>query len=392
MSPIRNRSKIKEILILFLFFLIIIPYFTIFCFNNQFLFNNEENRIKEGSNRITNNNSENIETQASTNLKLIATLTIAQDIAQNIVGDLGTVDVIVSGEEDPHTYEPKFSEIEKLREADILFALGSEDLEPWLENTLESITNDNPDLDVKYLINDTMEKEDPLLGTKNPHVWMDPHNIKTFANDITIILEDKDNSNAAIYENNNKTYQEKIDNLLDEINSEKANFKGLKVTVAHPAFFYLFELLEIERIAVIERGEGKEPSAEDIQNVIDTMIEENCHLVVSLPQKSEENVYEIARSTNSDIALLTPLLNVEVEWDGKTVEIDNYIDMIKYDLWALKNPSPPPSILEAWWIYIINGAIIAGILVTLTIIRYRKTEFDILLEQSNNKSNIKEER
>ncbi|MHA1253548.1 MAG: hypothetical protein ACTSRP_26475, partial [Candidatus Helarchaeota archaeon] len=88
----------------------------------------------------------------------------------------------------------------------------------------------------------------------------------------------------------------------------------------------------------------------------------------------------------------TPLLNVEVEWDGKTVEIDNYIDMIKYDLWALKNPSPPPSILEAWWIYIVNGAIIAGILIILTIIRYRKTEFDFSLEQDSNKLKIKEEK
>ena len=122
-------------------------------------------------------------------------------------------------------------------------------------------------------------------------------------------------------------------------------------------------------MALIEPGEDKEPSAADIANVIDIMEQTGCKLIVYDPQHRSDNVYEIARSTGSKIALLTPLLNVEVTWNGETKTISTYKDMIEYDLWALANPMDPPFV--DYWLFIVLGVGIAAVIIILVIYRRR---------------------
>jgi ABC-type Zn uptake system ZnuABC Zn-binding protein ZnuA len=162
--------------------------------------------------------------------------------------------------------------------------------------------------------------------------------------------------------------------LLEFIQEKSLTFNGMKVVVNHPAYFYLFQenLLNLTRLATIEKGEDQEPSAIEIADVIKIMTEKGCHLIVTDPQHRTENVYEIARETQSKIALLTPLLNVEVIWNGKQVLISNYTQMIQYDIWALSNPINPPSLLDIWWTMIIFGSIIIALLILFLYMRRRK--------------------
>ena len=93
------------------------------------------------------NNTNSLKTQTSdhkdykiepseTSKKIVASNTIIQDIVENVVGE--GIDVIVSGAEDPHSYEPTSSEVEALDNADIIFRLGLENVEPWWESDRKS--------------------------------------------------------------------------------------------------------------------------------------------------------------------------------------------------------------------------------------------------------------
>jgi ABC-type Zn uptake system ZnuABC Zn-binding protein ZnuA len=181
-------------------------------------------------------------------------------------------------------------------------------------------------------------------------------------------------SNKWLFSNNTVTYLNTLDSLILEIESVKSSFQGLKLILNHPAFFYLFQesLLNISRLATIEKGEEQEPSAVEIANIIALMKQENCHLIVTDPQHKTENVYEIARETNSKIALLTALLNVDVEWDGNAVNINNYTQMIEYDIWALAHPLDPPPLIDLWLTILIIGMAIAIIFIIGIILRRRK--------------------
>lgn len=320
---------------------------------------------------------------SDTTLKIVVANSIISDIVESVSGTEPVT--IVSGAEDPHSYEPSSSEISSLEDADIIFRLGLDHIEPWWDSTWE-------DAVVVELVKDSMLLEDPLLGEhdhdeesaissslmlqaeeelENPHVWMDPNNIKSFTSDVESTLSAQDAENVATYAANAATYQAMLTSLLAEIEQEKASISGTKVVVNHPAFLYLFKLLDIERVATIEKGEGKEPSAEDIATIINEMLEEDVHLIIANPQHESDNVYEIARSTESKIALLSPLLNVEVTWNGEQKTLTNYQEMIRYDLWALKNPVDPPSIFDYWWVFFVISVVIVGLAVFFIIIRRR---------------------
>jgi zinc transport system substrate-binding protein len=305
--------------------------------------------------------------EANTSLNIVATITIIEDAVKHVIGQ--DVPVVVPGSADPHSYEPKSSEILALENADIIFRMGIEDLEPWWRTEWE-------DAYVVDLIDPNMLKIDPLLGFVNPHIWMDPNNMKNFTQEINQTLWTKEPliSNKWIYSNNTLNYLTILDELLDTIQYAKAIYNETKLVVNHPAYFYLFQenLLNLTRLATIEKGEDQEPSAKEIADVIKIMREEGCHLIVTDPQHRTENVYEIARETQSKIALLTPLLDVKVNWNGEQVLISNYTQMIEYDIWALGNPINPPNLLSTLWIIIPSGIILISLLISFFYIRRRK--------------------
>jgi zinc transport system substrate-binding protein len=303
---------------------------------------------------------------ANTSLKIVATITIIEEVVEHITGQ--DIPVIVPGSADPHSFEPTSIEILALENADIIFRMGVEELEPWWRAEWE-------DAYIVKLVEPDMLKEDSLLGFVNPHVWMDPNNMKDFAQEInqTLWMNEPLISNKWIFSNNTLNYLGVLDNLLVTIQNAKLIYNGLKVVVNHPAYFYLFQenLLNLTRLASIEKGEDQEPSAKEIADIIKIMREEGCHLIITDPQHRTENVYEIARETQSKIALLTPLLNVEVNWNGEQILISNYSQMIEYDIWALSNPINPPSLVDIIGIVITFGLIIIALLIIFLYIRRR---------------------
>jgi len=276
-------------------------------------------------------------------LKVVVSLSMIGDWAQNIAGDVFTVTNIVSGLENPHTYDPKGSEVATVASADLFIRFGLTGLEPWVDSVLQSSSPKR----ILTLINVTIEEYmeyDPVIGKKNPHVWMSPINAKnmifklyqTFAQ----LLPE---NNVTLY-NNFLSYQKDLDDLLKRIYQAKETFNSTKVVVHHPAFVYFFDLLGLERIGAIEKVEGAEPSAAHIADLTDKMLQEECKLIINQPQLDKEDVEALALDTDAQIAVLTPLLGVEVENPLKAEygdTIDKYIEMFDYNLYKLAHPYTP---------------------------------------------------
>ncbi|MFX1298208.1 MAG: metal ABC transporter substrate-binding protein, partial [Promethearchaeota archaeon] len=341
------KKETKSQLITLICILGIIFGFSIFFNNSSILF--EENKTQDLGIK-----------SSDTSLKIVSTISIISDVIQNIIGPGNTLSTIVSGQEDPHSYEPTPAEIIALSTADVVFRMGIEDIEPWWTTTASSINSSGTwKPTIVELKEDDMFKNDPLFfavgGAINPHIWMDPNNIENFTYRANTTLCSLDPPQSSTFSNNTQTYINVLDDLLSQINNATQKFQDLKVVVYHPAFFYLFNLLNLSRIALIEPGEDKEPSAADIANVIDIMEQSGCRLIIYDPQHKSDSIYEIARTTGSKLALLTPLLNVMVSWNGIIKTISTYKEMIEYNLWALANPVNPPSLENSLWLFIILG-------------------------------------
>jgi zinc/manganese transport system substrate-binding protein len=109
---------------------------------------------------------------SDTGLTVVATTTILGDLAHNIVGDHGTVEVLLPTGADPHDYQPSAQQVAAMQRADLVVANGL-GLEEGLADVLAGVRDDGTTvLEVAPLVN-------PIPfgsggDTEDPHVWFDP--------------------------------------------------------------------------------------------------------------------------------------------------------------------------------------------------------------------------
>jgi ABC-type Zn uptake system ZnuABC Zn-binding protein ZnuA len=298
-------------------------------------------------------------------LKIVTTLSIIADwVAQIGEGNESSDPLfipasIVSGAEDPHTYSLTAGEIVMISNSDLFIRFGLPGLEPWVDNVLGTF----PSLNVLTLANEGMMKIDPLTEISNPHIWLDPNFARIFVQNISNEIMSLDLTHISEYTVNRDTYLAELDDLITTIeNNYFPLTNGIKVAIHHPSFIYLLDLLGVNRVAVIEEHEGSEPSAQHIQEVIETMIAEGVTTLVTQPQIEEEVVKQIARDTGAKLAKLTPLLGVE--------GAETYIKMIEYNVNALLNPEELKA--EGWIItaVIIGGSVLLSVVGLIVYFRY----------------------
>ncbi|MFW9916619.1 MAG: metal ABC transporter substrate-binding protein [Candidatus Thorarchaeota archaeon] len=295
-------------------------------------------------------------------LNIVTTISIAKDWAEHIARGIYTVSTIVEGSENPHTYELTTREVERILEADVLIRLGLEGLEPWLFDILDT----NPDLNSKLitLVQSNMVEYDSLIEANNPHVWMNPSNVKAMVRTIYQGLIALDPSENLTLTANYNEYIGQLDQLLLRINAIQSNFNGLKVVVHHPAFKYLFDLLDVTRVGIVQEKEGVPASYQHLKDLRQKMDVNDVQLIITQPQLEGEwdLIYQLARDTNAKVAYLTPLLGV--------YGLDSYIEMVDFDLNALENPKEPPKEETS---YVLQELVLIILVFIFLLIVYRKS-------------------
>ncbi|MHC1567432.1 MAG: metal ABC transporter substrate-binding protein [Candidatus Syntropharchaeia archaeon] len=259
---------------------------------------------------------------AQEKIRVVTTITILEDLVKEIGGEKVEVTSIVTGLENPHTYAPKVSDIKAVSDADVFVKMGIPGLEPWAESLLESAGN--KDILIVTATNGIKVRFDETIGRDNPHVWMDPENVKKMVENIADALILKDPGRKSYYENRKDEYMEKLDELEEKIKEKTSEYRGTRVVEVHPAFMYLLERIGFERVATIEQTEGGEPSAKHIAEVENAIMKKNVKLIVDMPQLSSPIVHQISEDTGVNIVYLTPLIG--------PFGTDSYIEMIEYDV------------------------------------------------------------
>lgn len=315
----------------------------------------------------TQNNQPN---PSQTGLKIMASTAIPADIVKNILGEKGTVEavLITPDEETIHHFEgPTEQQKIQIRESNLFVAFGIEKVEPWVKQTIESLGTQAPA--VFNLSTPAMLKADPLIENEsNPHVWMDPNTIKIMASRLTEKLIEIDAPNAAYYTAQNATYQAKLDALLVRIQGNRSLYEGKKVVVNHPAYTGFTDLLGIQQIVAIDtHGEHEEePSAAHIQEIKEKMTSENITLIITSPMGNNREVNELARAANAKIIYIAALLYMK---DENGNELNDYIQMMDYNLRAMGLPKDPPVEINGFELILPISAL--GILAVAVLIKKR---------------------
>jgi len=123
----------------------------------------------------------------------------------------------------------------------------------------------------------------------DPHVWVAPVTVAVAVRNIAAVLERIDPAHAAEYRANLARFEADVAALDREIRAELGPFRGSRFMVYHPTWGYFAHQYGLQQVAI--EGEGKEPSARRLIQLIDQARREGVKVVFvqrGFPRKSAQ--------------------------------------------------------------------------------------------------------
>ncbi len=249
---------------------------------------------------------------------------------QRIGGNLVDVQVVVQPGADPHTYEPKPSQMMAMSKSKIYFAIGVPFEKTWLEkfsaiNPAMLIVHTDQGIEKIAMAADAHhgddehwekhentasegqheEQHDHDHGVMDPHTWLSPPLVKIQAEHILDALVKVDPANAGTYNANFKEFAAQIDAIDAEFRRIFAGKQGMEFMVFHPAWGYFARTYGLKQVPV--EIEGKEPKPGQLKDLIESARAHNIKVIFVQPQFSSKSAVMVARAIGGEVVVADPL-------------------------------------------------------------------------------------
>jgi len=235
-------------------------------------------------------------TAAGGKVRVVVSILPQAYFVERIGGDRVEVTVMVPPGASPATYEPTAGQMRDLSQADVYVRIRV----PFEEAWMDKIAAANPGM----LIVDSSAGIE-RIGGKDPHIWLSPRLVKVQAENIYQGLIEVDPEHAGFYAQNKEQFVADLDALDAEIAETLAGVKGKKFMVFHPAWSYFARDYGLEQIPV--EVEGKEPSAAELAELIETAKTNDIEVIFVSPQFSTRSAETIARQIGGKVVFVDPL-------------------------------------------------------------------------------------
>jgi zinc transport system substrate-binding protein len=234
---------------------------------------------------------------------------------ERVGGNLVDVTVLVGPGQEPHTYEPTMKQMSALEDARLYFTLGLP-FEQRLVDKLKATARQLTVVDVRQGL--PLRRLTPQevgsggggepgerAGEPDPHVWLNPRLVKVIAATIASALTKADPAHAEEYAKNLRAFQADLDRVDAKLTEVLAPLKGKEFLVFHPAFGYFADAYGLVQVAV--EVEGKEPSAKQLAELIDTGRQRHVRVVFVQKQFSPRSADAVAQALGAVVVPLDPL-------------------------------------------------------------------------------------
>lgn len=265
------------------------------------------------------------------NLSVVTTIFPLYEFAKIVGGDHVNVLLLLPPGAEPHSYEPKVSDIKKIDNADVFIYVG-EIMEPWAKDILEGVNNKNVHvIKASSLVNLLKNKE----NSYDPHIWLNLKNDQKIVKEIAKTFSSLDNNNSATYNSNANTYISKLQNLDQKYLTELSSCNKTEFIVGgHNFFAYIENRYHIKGVPAIENLEpNTEPTPKRIQEITDIAKEHNIKYVLTEVLVNEQMAQAIASETNAKVLVFNPAGNLPKASFDKGV---SFISVMKKNLETLK--------------------------------------------------------
>jgi len=270
-------------------------------------------------------------------IKITTTLFPLYDMAKNIGADKADVSLLMPPGTEPHTFEPKPSDIIKINEADI-FVYTGRFMEPWAEDIIKGVINKNLIVvDASRgtrMIRAVFPDKDEPSGGLDPHIWLDFDNAKIMTKNIAEALEAKDPADKAFFRQKAADYNKQLTELDASFRTalSACNRKEI-VCGGHYAFGYVAHRYGLRYLAAQGVSPDAEPTAKDLVRLVEQIKKNNIHYVFYEELTSPKIAETIARETHAKLLLLNAAHNVTKDQFKRGV---SFFEILHTDLEQLK--------------------------------------------------------
>jgi len=279
-------------------------------------------------------------------LNVVTSTTDMAALTQEVGGENVNVESIAKGYQDPHFVEAKPSFLLKLRQADLLIAVGLQLEIGWLPPLITQ--SGNPKIQVGgpgYLDASQFAEileipqgtvtraEGDVHPLGNPHYWLDPDNGRRIAKGIAAKLADMDPANGAFFQQRLQDFEKRLAAAEQKWDAQMKPYRGSKVVTYHRSFPNFAKHFGLDVIGYVEPRPGIPPTPSHTLELIQLMKRENCKIVLVEPYFDLKTPQSIGRETGAQVVVYLPSV-------GGEKQVTNYFGLFDYDIALLTKAFP----------------------------------------------------
>jgi len=239
--------------------------------------------------------------------------------AEKIIGHNYHINVLVPPGASPASYEPTPKQMIELSNSSVYFKIGYIGFEL---NWINSMEADFPE--VKFIdtsegiefAENIEEHGDHSHHRIEPHIWMSPKNVKVISANILKSILKLDPDNADLYNRNYNVFIREIDSVNQIIENKLKNIGSKSFIIYHPALTYYAKDYGLNQYAL--EIDGKEPSAKQMQELINLAREQNIKIIFVQKQFNQGEAKTLEKEINGKVVSIDPL---DYNWNTQILRI-----------------------------------------------------------------------
>jgi ABC-type Zn uptake system ZnuABC Zn-binding protein ZnuA len=303
---------------------------------------------------------------ATAQLRVVVSIEPYREAVERLVGDLGTVDVLLPPGASPHAFDPTPRDVVRLSDADLVVINGVAD--DWTLELVDALGADAPPV---FVALDVFADDELLEGGAhdhdhgdeehhdeehhegephdeehhdeehregehdhdhdhagpNPHVWLDPvfmsRIVEALADEIAALDARRADEVRAAAE----AYRAELEALDAELATMLAPFEGQPFVPFHDAWPYFAERYRLDLILEVEPFPGREPSARYLAEAVTTLRDVGARAIFTETQLDDRPARVLADEAGVGLGVLDPL--------GGVAGREGYLALQRYNAAAI---------------------------------------------------------
>jgi len=253
---------------------------------------------------------------------------------KNIVGDTMDIISIIPDDADPHAYQPRPNDLQRIASLDVVVinGLGHDDyLKPMIKAAgRENMQTISPNQGLPLIPSYGQSAGDGERVAYNSHTYIAITGAIQQINTLVRELGKLQPQHKQLYRDNARAYNRKLRQMLTRALAKinEADAGKVRIATVHDGYAYLFQELGLEVAAVIQPRHGIEPSARQLMDTIKQIKQANVNVLFAEMDYKKQYVDIIFRETGCRIYTLTHVSNGPFSADKFEKDMQKNLDTI----------------------------------------------------------------